>query len=165
MGEERLSKPVGASRISLAQLMQPEHANNRGYVHGGWIMKLVDEAGALACMRHAQQRVVTVAVDQMTFREPIRIGDLVTITAEVSFVGRTSMEAEVQVIAEDPISGECTHTNTAYLVYVALNSAGHPVEVPALEPETPAQKQRMQDGRERQAYRLRSRDDQAGKEG
>src|SRR3972149_9405057 len=95
-------KPIRASRISLAQLMQPEHANNSGNVHGGWIMKLVDETAALACMRHAQQRVVTVAVDQMTFRQPIRLGDLVILTAEVSYVGRTSMEAEVQVEAENP---------------------------------------------------------------
>ena len=124
---EPAGKPVSASRISLAQLMQPEHANNLGNVHGGWIMKLVDEAGALACMRHAQQRVVTVAVDQMTFRQPIRIGDLVTLTAEVSYVGRTSMEAEVQVIAENPITGERTHTNTAYLVYVALDEHGKTV--------------------------------------
>jgi acyl-CoA hydrolase len=118
-------------------------------------MKLMDEAGALACMRHAQQRVVTVAVDQMTFRQPIRIGDLVTIRAEVSYVGRTSMEAEVQVVAENPISGERTHTNTAYLVYVALNPEGEPVPVPALVAETEAQRKRMEEAKARQMYRLR----------
>ena len=147
-------KTVSASRITIAQLMQPEHANNLGNVHGGWVMKLVDEAGALACMRHAQQRVVTVAVDQMTFRQPIRITDLVTLTAEVSFVGRTSMEAEVQVTAENPITGERTHTNTAYLVYVALDANRNPVPVPPLIPETEEQRQRMEDGKARQAYRL-----------
>lgn len=148
------AKKISASCITISQLMQPEHANNLGNVHGGWIMKLVDEAGALACMRHAQQRVVTVAVDQMTFQQPIRIGDLVTLTAEVSYVGRTSMEAEVHVIAENPISGEQTHTNTAYVVYVALDSSGSPVPVPALIPETDDQRQRMEDGKARQAYRL-----------
>jgi uncharacterized protein (TIGR00369 family) len=147
-------KPVSASRVTIAQLMQPEHANNLGNVHGGWIMKLVDEAGALACMRHAQRRVVTVAVDQMVFRQPIRTTDLVTLTAEVSFVGRTSMEAEVQVTAENPITGECTHTNTAYLVYVALDEKGNPVAVPPLIVESEAQRQRMEEGRARQAYRL-----------
>jgi uncharacterized protein (TIGR00369 family) len=151
-------KPVSASRISLAQLMQPEHANNLGHVHGGWIMKLVDEAGALACMRHAQQRVVTVAVDRMTFRLPIRTTDLVTLTAEVSYVGRTSLEAEVHVVAENPITGERTHTNTAYLVYVALDSNGKPVPVPPLIPETEEQRQRMEEGRNRQAYRLAQRE-------
>jgi uncharacterized protein (TIGR00369 family) len=146
-------KLVSASRTTIAQMMQPEHANNQGNIHGGWIMKLVDEAGALACMRHAQQRVVTIAVDQMTFRQPIRTTDLVTLTAEVSYVGRTSMEAEVHVIAENPITGECTHTNTAYLVYVALGEDGHPTPVPPIIPDTEAQKQRMEDGKERQAYR------------
>lgn len=148
------AKTVSASRITISQLMQPEHANNLGNVHGGWIMKLVDEAGALACMRHAQQRVVTVAVDQLTFRQPIRIGDLVTLTAEVSYVGRTSLEAEIHVTAENPITGECTHTNTAYLVYVALGENGNPVTVPGLIPETEAERQRMQEGKARQEYRL-----------
>ena len=151
-------KPVSASRISIAQLMQPEHANNLGHVHGGWIMKLVDEAGALACMRHAQQRVVTVAVDRMTFHQPIRITDLVTLTAEVSYVGRTSLEAEVHVVAENPITGKRTHTNTAYLVYVALDKNGKPVPVPALIPETEEQRQRMEEGKARQAYRLAQRE-------
>lgn len=117
-------------------------------------MKLVDEAGALACMRHAQQRVVTVAVDQMVFRQPIRITDLVIITAEVSYVGRTSMEAEVQVVAENPITGERMHTNTAYLVYVALDEEGRPIPVPGLITEDEEQRQRMEAGRARQAYRL-----------
>jgi uncharacterized protein (TIGR00369 family) len=151
-------KPVSASRISLAQLMQPEHANNLGHVHGGWIMKLVDEAGALACMRHAQQRVVTVAVDRMTFHQPIRITDLVTLTAEVSYVGRTSLEAEVHVVAENPITGERTHTNTAYLVYVALDENGKPVPVPRLIPETEEQRRRMEEGKARQKYRLAQRE-------
>jgi uncharacterized protein (TIGR00369 family) len=154
MGEMHPGKPVSASRITISQLMQPEHANNLGNVHGGHIMKLVDEAGALACMRHAQQRVVTVALDQMTFRQPIRLGDLVTLTAEVSYIGRTSMEAEVHVEAENPITGIRTFTNNAYLVYVALDAEGKPVEVPPLIPETEYQRQRMAEGKARQEYRL-----------
>ena len=101
------AKPVSASHISIAQLMQPEHANILGNVHGGWIMKLVDEAGALACMRHAQQRVVTVAVDQLIFREPIRIGDLVTTTGKyrVTFFlkknGSTMQIRQITIESED----------------------------------------------------------------
>jgi uncharacterized protein (TIGR00369 family) len=148
------SKPISASRIQLAQLMQPEHANNHGNVHGGWIMKLVDEAGALACMRHAQCKVVTVAIDSMTFRNPIRIGDLVILNAEVSFAGRSSMETEVKVIAENPITGVRTTTNTAYLVYVALDDNGKPQTVPHLIAETDEQKERMEQAKARQAYRL-----------
>ena len=148
------TKTISASRIQLAQLMQPEHANNHGNVHGGWIMKLVDEAGALACMRHSQSKVVTVAIDSMTFRNPIRIGDLVILNAEVSFAGRTSMEAEVQVIAENPITGERTTTNSAFVVYVALNDNGRPQEVPQLIAETEGQKERMEQAKQRQAYRI-----------
>jgi uncharacterized protein (TIGR00369 family) len=147
-------KTVSASRISIAQLMQPEHANNLGNVHGGEIMRLVDEAGALACMRHANQRVVTVAVDQMTFREPIKIGQLVILTAEVSYVGRTSLEATVEVVTENPLTGQRTHTNTAHVVYVALDETGKPVQVPPLIPETDHQRLRMEQGRQRQEYRL-----------
>lgn len=149
------SKSMRASRVSIAQMMQPEHANPLGNVHGGWIMKLVDECAALACMRHAQCRVVTVAVDSMTFRQPIKIGELVTLTAEVTYAGRTSMEAEVRVEAENPITGAKTHTNNAYVVYVALDEAGNPTPVPALVAETPEEQVRMQQAGERQTVRLR----------
>ena len=148
-------KPMQNSRISLAQLMQPEHANNLGNVHGGWIMKLVDECGALACMRHAQRRVVTVAVDSMTFRQPIKIGDLVILTAEVTYTGHTSMEAEVRVDAENPITGVKTHTNNAYLVYVALDDDGQPVAIPQIRAETPAEQDRLEAAKQRQAIRLK----------
>ena len=143
-----------ASRITISQLMQPEHANHHGNVHGGWIMKLVDEAGALACMRHAQHRVVTIAIDQMVFRQPIHIGDVIILTAEVTYTGHTSLEAEVQVIAENPITGEQVHTNTAYLVYVTLDEDGKASEVPALIAETPEEKERMKEAERRQIHRL-----------
>lgn len=117
-------------------------------------MKLVDEAGALACMRHGQHRVVTVAVDRMTFSQPIRIGDLVILEAEVSYVGRTSMEAEVKVFAENPVLGTKVATNTAYLVYVAIDELGRPIEVPRLRLVSDADKRRFDEGRKRQEYRL-----------
>jgi acyl-CoA hydrolase len=148
-------KTVQASRISIGQFMQPEHANNYfGNVHGGWIMKLVDEAGALACMRHAQRRVVTVAIDSMVFRKPIKIGELVLLTAELTYTGRTSMEVEVLVQAENPITGERDHTNTAYLVFVALDDNGKPVAVPTLIPETDDEKRKFNEARIRQSQRL-----------
>jgi uncharacterized protein (TIGR00369 family) len=151
------SKPVSASRITLSQLMHPEHANLLGNVHGGWIMKLVDEAGALACMRHAQRKVVTVAIDSMVFRQPIRIGDLIILNAEVSYAGRTSMEAEVHVSAENPVTGERTYTNTAYLVYVALDDEGRPTTVPPLKAENEEEKRRMEKAQERQERRLKNK--------
>lgn len=155
MSATKLSpQPVSASRVTISQLMQPENANLLGNVHGGHIMKLVDEAGALACMKHSRQRVVTVVIDRMTFKHPIRIGDLVTINAEVSYVGNTSMEAEVSVMAENPTTGEHWHTNTAYLVYVALDEKGKPIRVPVLLAEDDFQRQRMEAGAARQQYRL-----------
>ena len=147
-------KSVAESRVALSQLMQPQFANLMGSVHGGWIMKLVDEAGALAAMRHAQSQVVTVAIDQMSFHSAIRIGDLVTLEAEVTYVGNTSIETRVHVVAEDPRSSERTHTNTAYLVYVALDSSGEPTRVPRLNAETETEKRRMTRGEERQADRM-----------
>ena len=151
------AKPMRASRVTISQLMHLEHANLLGNVHGGWIMKLVDEAGALACMRHAQKKVVTVAIDSMTFREPIRIGDLIILNAEVTYTGRTSMEAEVQVLAENPVTGERTHTNTAYLVYVALDDEGKPTAVPPVKAETADEKRKMTDAMERQERRLQKK--------
>jgi uncharacterized protein (TIGR00369 family) len=157
MTHASFAKPIRDSRVTLSQLMHPEHANLLGNVHGGWIMKLVDEAGALACMRHAQRKVVTVAIDSMVFRQPIRLGDLVIINAEVSYAGRTSMEAEVQVVAENPITGERTHTNTAYLVYVALDDVGRPTSVPQLQAETEEERSQMRQAEERQAHRLKNK--------
>lgn len=154
MTDSKVLKTPGASRVYLSQLMQPEHANHHGNVHGGWIMKLVDEAGALACMRHAQTRVVTVAVDSLVFREPIKIGDLVTFTAEVTHTGRTSMEAEVQVVAENPITGERTHTNTAYLVYVALDDESRPTTVPPVVAASDEDQKRLDLAKQRQQRRI-----------
>ena len=157
MTNPQTPKTMRASRVTLSQLMHPEHANLLGNVHGGWIMKLVDEAGALACMRHAQRKVVTVAIDSLVFRQPIRIGDLIILNAEVTYTGRTSMEAEVQVQAENPVTGERTHTNTAYLVYVALDDEGRPTTVPPLQSETEDEKRKAEAAKERQERRLKQR--------
>jgi len=95
----------------------------------------------------------------MMFRQPIRIGDLVNLTAEVSYVGRTSMEARVEVIAENPVTGECVHTNTAYCVYVALDDDRNPTVVPPLIPETDLHRLRMERAKQRQEFRLSHRDE------
>jgi acyl-CoA hydrolase len=154
MNESHNPKPMSASRIQLAQIMMPEHANTQGNVHGGWIMKLVDEAGGLASTRHAGHRTVTVAIDQMVFRHPIHIGDLVLFNAEVTYTGRTSMEVEVKVIAENPISGKQIFTNSAYLVYVAIDDSDKPTNVPPLVAETPDEQARMDAASLRQKRRL-----------
>ena len=142
------------SQVTISQVMLPTDANAHGNVHGGMIMKLVDDAGAIVATRHSRSIVVTVAVDSITFLSPIYVGNLVTFTAALSYVGRTSMEVEVLVEAEDPLTGEKTHTNTAYLVYVALDKDGQPSEVPPLIPETENERERIDRGKKRQLARL-----------
>ncbi|MCP4415845.1 MAG: acyl-CoA thioesterase [Chloroflexi bacterium] len=143
------------SKITLTQLMGPTNANNLGNVHGGLIMKLCDEAGGMAAIKHARHPVVTVTVDSMSFHSPVHIGDLMTVCAEVTWVGRTSMETRAVVMAENVITGEVTHTNTAYFVYVALDENGRPVPVPPLILETEKEKARFERAAERQTARLR----------
>jgi uncharacterized protein (TIGR00369 family) len=147
-------KRVGDSQITLTQLMQPEHVNVLGNVHGGVLMKMMDEAGGLCAARHARRPAVTVVVDTITFLEPIRIGELVMCTARLTFVGRTSMEAEVRLEAEDILAGNRRLTNVAYIVYVALGDDGHPTEVSPLLPTTEEERQRWEAGRQRRAERL-----------
>jgi uncharacterized protein (TIGR00369 family) len=155
--DSRPEKPISASRVRLSQLMLPEHANLHGNVHGGVIARLVDEAGALAAMRHAGRPVVTVAIDSMTFLKPIVISNLVILNAELTCAGRSSMEARVEVEAEDILKGTHTSTNTAYLVYVAIDDDGRPCPVPALRAENEEERQRMERARARQELRLRQR--------
>jgi acyl-CoA hydrolase len=126
-------------------------------VHGGVIMKLCDEAGAFAAMKHARRPVVTVAVDSMSFYSPVHIGDLLTVQAEVTWVGRTSLETRLLVTAENPMTGAVTHTNTAYFVYVALDVDGEKVEAPPLICETEQERQLFAEGAARQAKRLERR--------
>lgn len=147
-------KRVTDSQMRLALLMNPDQANSLGDVHGGEIMKLVDEAGALAAMKHARQIVVTVAMDSMKFLSPVHVGDLVTLNASVNYVGRTSMEVGIRVHAENVVTGQATHTNSAYAVYVAIDRAGRATPVPPLILESDDDRRRWDEGAVRQQYRL-----------
>ncbi len=142
--------------------MGPPDANLHGNVHGGNIMKLMDEAGASAAIRHAGRPVVTVAVDQVLFIEPIHLGDLVTLEADITYVGRSSMETRIDVSAQNLLTGEQLHTNTAYFVYVALDEHGQPTAVPPLLLETDADRQEWAAAQARQAYRLSQRAQRRG---
>lgn len=150
-------KRVAESRVTLSQLMQPEHANILGNVHGGWLMKLMDEAAGLCATRHARHPAVTVAIDSLTFLSPVHVGDLVTFEAQVSYVGRTSIEVEVHVHAENVLSGQRTHTNSAYMVFVALGADGRPAEAPPLIVETDEEHERYAAAQQRQRERLARR--------
>jgi acyl-CoA hydrolase len=121
-------------------------------------MKMVDEAGALVAMRHANKPCVTVTIDSMTFMEPIRVGSLVQCKGELTYVGRTSMEVRVEVWSENPLTGASKVTNVAYLVYVALDAQGNPSPVPDLIYETPEEQRRGEQARERQNYRKQQRE-------
>ncbi len=153
----RAGKTIAQSRVTLNSVMGTQDTNIHGNVHGGVIMKLVDEVGALAAVRHARLPVVTIVIDSMTFLEPIRVGNLVSLTAELTWVGRTSIEVRVEVTAENPMTGTHTTTNTAYLVYVALDPDGRPTSVPPLIYETDEQRNRAQEAEARQAERKRRR--------
>ena len=151
------ARPTAASQVTLVQWMGVEDANIGGFVHGGTVMKLCDEAAGIAAIKHSRCRVVTAAVDRMAFLEPVNVGDLLTLRASVNAVWRTSMEVGVRVEAENPRTGEVRHTNSAYLTMVALDDAGRPQAVPPLATETPVQERRAREAQVRRANSLAER--------
>ena len=132
-------------------------ANNAGRIHGGTVMKLCDEAAGLAAIRHARQPVVTAAVDRMTFRHPVQVGDVLTLSASVNAAWRTSMEVGVRVQAEHPFTGETRHTSSAYLTMVAIDEHGQPASIPRLVPASDADRRREREAQLRRANRLAER--------
>lgn len=146
---------VANSRVTLTQAMGPEHANIAGNVHGGVVMRLVDTAAGYAALRHCRTRAVTARIDTMHFLQPVHLGDLVTLKAQVNDVGRTSMEVGVRVEAENVLTGEVRHVSSAYLVFVSLDDANHPREVPRLTPNSPDDMRRMAAAKVRREYRKR----------
>lgn len=147
-------RTVSHSAFTLSQFMLPEHSNSQGRVHGGVVLKLCDECGGIVAARHARRPVVTVTVDSVTFHRPIELGSLLLIHGRLNYVGTTSMEVELRVEAENLLTGEVIHTNSAYFVYVALGENGRPTPVPSLELQTDEERLRYEQGRARQAARL-----------
>jgi acyl-CoA hydrolase len=153
------AKTPAESLTTMAQVMQITDANTAGFVHGGSIMKLVDSAAGVAAMRHAQRRVVTAQVDSLSFHAPVHIGDVLSLTACVTQAWRSSMEIEVTVYREDPITADQDHTTTAYLTMVALDENGRPVAVPRVNPETDEEQRRQREAETRRRARIRLRQD------
>lgn len=147
------------SLTRMSQVMQITDANTAGFVHGGSIMKLVDSAAGVAAMRHAQRRVVTAQVDSLSFHAPVHIGDVLTLTACVTQAWTSSMEVEVTVHREDPVTGDEDHTTTAYLTMVALDEHGRPVAVPGVASETDVEQRRQRAAETRREARIRLRRD------
>ncbi len=130
------------SRGEISTLVMPHMANILGDLFGGNIVALIDQAAAIAAIRHAGGRAVTASIHRIDFRERIPMGSLVTCVAQVEFVGRSSMDIGVEVFAEQPSTGEKRHTHTAKLVFVAIDESGQPTPVPRLVAESEAERAR-----------------------
>jgi acyl-CoA hydrolase len=150
-------KPVSASVCISTRLMTPQDANVAGNVHGGVIMKLIDEIGGISAHRHTRTNIVTASVDRIDFFHPVYIGDIVTFKSSINMVGTSSMEVGVYVESEQMITGEIRHTTSAFLTYVALDESGHPTDVPPLILETDEDRRRNREAMTRREARLRER--------
>jgi acyl-CoA hydrolase len=151
------ARPAAASQVTLVEWMGIDDSNGTGNVHGGTVMKLCDEAAGISAIKHSRCRVVTAAMDRMAFLLPVHVGDLLTLRASVNAVWRTSMEIGVRVEAENPLTGELRHTNSAYLTMVALDDEGNPTDVPPIEAVTSDEKRREREAQLRRDNRLAER--------
>ncbi len=147
-------KTVRKTSIIMSQIMQPEDANVAGNVHGGTIMKLIDNAAGVVAVRHCRSNAVTASVDRIDFHHPAYIGDLLVIKASMNMVGKTSMEIGARVEAERLLSGDRYHIASAYLTYVSLDEDLKPNPVPPLIAETDAEKRRNREAQTRRKTRL-----------
>ncbi|MFF7287892.1 acyl-CoA thioesterase [Streptomyces griseorubiginosus] len=151
-------KPTSASRTTLSHIMTQADTNLLGTVHGGVIMKLVDDAAGAVAGRHSGGPAVTASMDEMAFLEPVRVGDLVHVKAQVNWTGRTSMEVGVRVLAERwNESTPATQVGSAYLVFAAVDADGRPRRVPPVLPETERDERRYQEAQIRRTHRLARR--------
>ena len=141
-----------ARELHMSVLMTPDMANFSGNVHGGDILKLLDQVAYSCASRYAGCYVVTLSVDQVLFKEPIRVGELVTFLASVNYVGRTSMEVGIKVVAEDIQNRSVRHTNSCYFTMVAMRD-GKPQAVPQLTIENETQRQRSEEATLRKSMR------------
>lgn len=148
-------KKVSESAVLTAQLMSPQDANPAGNVHGGVVMKLIDDAGGAVAYRHARSNVVTASIDRLSFHHPIFVGDLVTFRASINMAGRTSMDVGVRVEAENLLTGQVRHTASAYLTYVALGADSKPTPVAPLILETEEDERRFRQALARKEIRGR----------
>ena len=145
------------TRCESQHIIMPSQSNALGTVFGGQIMAWIDICAAISAQRFARATVVTVAMDQLMFRAPIRHGEIAVLTSQVNWAGNSSMEIGVRVEGEEPTTGARTHTSTAYLTFVALDENGDKLQLPTLTPQTDEEKQRWLDAQERRKHRLAAR--------
>jgi len=139
--------------LFMTFLMTPDMANFSGHVHGGTILKILDQVAYVCAARYCKNYVVTVSLDQVIFKEPIKVGELVTFKANVNYVGRTSMEIGIKVIAENLTTKDARHTNSCYFTMAAQNADGTPCVVPPLEIETELDRRLFEAGKMRKEMR------------
>jgi len=154
---ELASRPVSASRTEMTELVLPQDSNLLGNILGGRVMHLIDIAGAIAAHRHCHRQVVTASVDHLDFLNPVRVGDLIVLEAQVNRAFHTSVEVGVDVFSEDSVAGARKHTTHAFLTFVALDEAGKPVPVPPLLVKTSEERRRFREAGERRNLRLKAR--------
>lgn len=142
-----------AHQLTMTLLMTPDTANFAGNVHGGHLLKWLDQVAYACASRYAARYVVTVSVDQVTFREPIFVGELVTFLASVNHTGTTSMEIGIKVLAQDIRSQRMRHVNSCFFTMVAVDDQRKPAPVPQLRPFTPDEKRRCEAAKLRKALR------------
>ena len=153
-------KPVRESQAIYTELTLPNDANSLGTLFGGKLMQYVDLCAAISAVRHARCPVVTASVDNMTFLQPIRIGQLVVLKSSVNRVFRTSMEVGVKVWVEDLPTGDVKHVSTAYLTFVAIDKDRKRIAIPQAIPETDEEKRRWEHAGQRRENRLQLREKQ-----
>ena len=149
-----LSSPFEKHTLSMSVLMTPDKANFSGNVHGGDILKYLDQVAYACASRYCGHYVVTMSVDQVLFKHAIPVGSLVTFLASVNYTGRTSMEVGIKVIAEDIQKGTAMHTNSCFFTMVAIGDDKKPIPVPPLNPQSEVEKRRFHDGARRRELRL-----------
>ena len=138
--------------VVMSEIMTPEKANFSGHVHGGHLMQLLDKVAYACAARYSGCYVVTLSVDRVIFKKPIFVGELVSFYASVNFVGTSSMEIGIKVIAENLKEGERRHTNTCFFTMVAIDeNTGKAVGVKPLDLSTPTAKRRFEEGKQRRA--------------
>ncbi|RPI28836.1 MAG: acyl-CoA thioesterase [Acidobacteria bacterium] len=148
------AKTVAESRTTMTEVVLPNDTSAYGMILGGKVMHLIDMAGAVAAYRHCRNPVVTVSVDSVRFLNSIRVGQLVLLEAFVTRAFTTSMEVEVHVHSEDPLTGKQIKTSDAFLTFVAIDKDGRPTAIPPLRPETADEKRRYESAMERRTRRL-----------
>jgi len=146
--------PPSHSATIMTEMVLPSDTNALGTIFGGKVMSWIDIAGAISAGRHSRRVVVTASIDALHFLAPIKLGHVVHIKAMVNYASRTSMEVGVRVDSENPLTGEMTHTSTAYATFVALDEHGKPTAVPPVKASTPVEKRRFQHAERRREMRM-----------